>query len=336
MLSNTSKPMMPNRHRGFPAAAFILAVTVGLPAPVSAQQALDEIVVSARKREENLQEVPLSVTVFTPETMRERNIQTVYDVATFTPNFSFQRNAVGRRLDAPSIRGQFTPLANFGSEGNVAFYVDGAYVSGTASSLTADNIERVEVLRGPQAAQFGRGAFAGAVNYVTKAPNPKELEGQLYLKAGEDSDYKTSGYLSGPLIRDKLLFFGSASWESIDGQWQNTMNPCKPGQTAADGCVAFGNNAYQGFWPAGQPPSTVKDDFSSLGGESTWNTTGKLSWLATENLTVSAKAEYTKANDEHYAYSSIHSLTATCRRRTFPPHRAGGAGNSSRMACGPR
>ena len=126
------------------------------------RKALDEVVVSARKREELLQEVPLSIAVFDTEALRERNIQSVYDVATFTPNFSFNRNSVGRRLDAPSIRGQFTPLQNFGSEGNVAFYVDGVYVSGTASGLTVDNLERVEVLRGPQVAQFGRGAFAGA------------------------------------------------------------------------------------------------------------------------------------------------------------------------------
>ncbi|MBL8199565.1 MAG: TonB-dependent receptor [Chromatiales bacterium] len=288
------------RIRGGSVAATCLALLLGFPAPAGAQEQLDEVVVSARKREESLQEVPLSVAVFNTEALRERNIQSVYDVATFTPNFSFQRNAVGRRLDAPSIRGQFTPLQNFGSEGNVAFYVDGAYVSGTAGGLTVDNLERVEVLRGPQVAQFGRGAFAGAINYVTKSPNDKELEGELYLKAGEENDFKASGYLSGPLAGDKLLFVASASWESFDGEWQNTMNPCKAGQTAADGCVSFLNN-YKAFWPNGQPPSTVLDDFTPLGGESTWNVTGKLSWRPTENLTFNVKGEYTEADDEHFA-----------------------------------
>ena len=289
-----------NGLRGMSIAACFLAMIAAIPAPVSAQEDLDEIVVTSRKREERLQEVPLSIAVYDTESLRERNIQTAYDVATFTPNFSFNRNSVGRRLDAPSIRGQFTPLQNFGSEGNVAFYVDGAYVSGTASGLTVDNLERVEVLRGPQVAQFGRGAFAGAINYVTKAPNPDELEGQLYLKAGEDYDRKASGYLSGPLIGDKLLFFASASWESVDGEWQNSMNPCKPGQTAADGCVAF-RPEYTGVWPNGQPPSTVMDDFTPLGGESTWNVTGKLSFRPLDNLTVNVKAEYTEADDEHFA-----------------------------------
>ncbi|MEO8223791.1 MAG: TonB-dependent receptor [Gammaproteobacteria bacterium] len=293
-----------HRTGGIPAATilagFVLTVISGFPLQASGQEAQEEIIVSARKREEPLQEVPLSIQVFTTEALRERNIQSVYDVATFTPNFSFQRNSVGRRLDAPSIRGQFTPLQNFGSEGNVAFYVDGAYVSGTASGLTVDNLERVEVLRGPQVAQFGRGAFAGAINYVTKAPNPDELEGQMYLKAGEENDFKTSGFLSGPLIGKKLLFFASASWESFDGEWQNSLNPCKAGQTAADGCVAFPPN-YKNFYPDWQPPSTVKDDFTPLGGESTWNVTSKLSWRPTDNLTFNVKAEYTEANDEHFA-----------------------------------
>jgi iron complex outermembrane receptor protein len=291
--------MTTNRVRGFSAAA-CLAVAVGAPAHVAAQEDLDEVVVSARKREEPLQEVPLSIAVFNTEALRERNIQSVYDVATFTPNFNFQRNSVGRRLDAPSIRGQFTPLANFGSEGNVAFYVDGVYVSGTASGLTVDNLERIEVLRGPQVAQFGRGAFAGAINYVTRAPSEDELEGQLYLKAGEENDLKASGFLSGPLIGDKLLFFASASWESFDGEWLNSANPCKAGQSAADGCIQF-DPRYQSVYPTGQPPSTIQDDFSPLGGESTWNVTGKLSWLPLDNLTIDVKAEYTEADDEHFA-----------------------------------
>lgn len=295
--------MTKGRVRRIPAGPGLLAITVVLGAPMQAGGQVpdvDEVIVSARKREESLQEVPLSIAVFDTEALQERNIQTVYDVATFTPNFSFQRNSVGRRLDAPSIRGQFTPLQNFGSEGNVAFYVDGAYVSGTASGLTVDNLERVEVLRGPQVAQFGRGAFAGAINYVTKAPSRDELDGQLYLKAGEENDLKASGYLSGPLGSDKLLFLASASWETFDGEWQNSLNPCKGGQTAADGCVAWPNN-YTIFWPDGQPPSTQMDDFTPLGGESTWNVTGKLSFLPTEDLTINVKAEYTEADDEHFA-----------------------------------
>ena len=322
-----------NHTRGFATLALCIAIAAELPLPASAQEKLTEIVVSARKREERLQEVPLSIQVFNTEALRERNIQSAYDVATFTPNFNFNRNAVGRRLDAPSIRGQFTVSQNFGFEGNVAFYVDGAYVSGTASGLTADNLERVEVLRGPQVAQFGRGAFAGAINYVTKAPNPRELEGQVYLKAGESNDFKTSGYLSGPLIEDKLLFFASASWESFDGEWQNSLNPCQAGEAAADGCVAI-SPKYRSFWPNGQPPSTVKDDFTPLGGESTWNTTGKLVWNALDNLAVTVKAEHTEADDQHYASLFHPELNCYVPNQPDDPRAATTAPGSPGWWCG--
>lgn len=270
------------------------------PSGAKAEEAITEVVVTARKREESLQEVPLSISAFSAEALQDRNIQSVYDVAAFTPNFSFNPNTVGRRLDAPSLRGQFTPLQNYGSEGNVAFYVDGVFVSGTAGGLTTGNVERIEVLRGPQAAVFGRGAFAGAVNYITRQPT-EDWEGQVNLKAGEDSDYLTAGWISGPLIGDKLLYFGSASWESYGGEWQNSMNPCRTGESpATTNCVAL-NPQYKTFWPNGGPPSTVMDDFTDLGGTSSWNITGTLQWNATEALTVKFKAEYTQTSDDHYA-----------------------------------
>jgi outer membrane receptor protein involved in Fe transport len=290
------------RHAGGVAGVGMAWLVLAMPLPVSADETISEVIVTARKREERLQEVPLSITAFDADALKDRNIQTVYDVATFTPNFSFTRNVVGRRLDAPSIRGQFSPLNNFGSEGNVAFFVDGVYISGTSSSLTADNVERIEVLRGPQAAQFGRAAFSGAVNYVTRTPT-NEIEGQVYLKGGEDSDYKASAWLSGPLIEDKLLFFTSASWETTDGQWQNSMNPsnvCGPGETFSDGCLVM-SPRYQLGWPGGQPPSMQMNDYTPLGGESTWNATGRLTWNVSDALQVNFKAEYTETDDEHFA-----------------------------------
>lgn len=290
------------RRAGSMAGLAVTCLTLVMPLPASAVEDISEIMVTARKREERLQEVPLSITAFDADALKDRNIQSVYDVATFTPNFSFTRNVVGRRLDAPSIRGQFSPLNNFGSEGNVAFYIDGVYISGTASSLTVDNVERIEVLRGPQAAQFGRAAFSGAVNYVTRTPS-NEIEGQVYLKGGEDSDYKASAWLSGPLVEDKLLFFTSASWESVDGQWQNSMNPsnrCGRDQSFSDGCLVM-SPRYQGGWPENQPASMQMDDYTELGGESTWNLTGKLTWNVNDALQVNVKAEYTKTDDEHYA-----------------------------------
>ena len=118
--------------------------------------AVDEILVTARKREESLQDVPLSISALDTQGLRDRNIQNIYDLTTFTPNFQMTRN-IGRRFDALNIRGQFSPL--IGSESNASVFVDGVFVTGSSSSLTIDNLERVEVLRGPQAALFGRATF---------------------------------------------------------------------------------------------------------------------------------------------------------------------------------
>ncbi len=278
-----------------------LAACLAAFAPVTLSDSLEEIIVTARKREESLQEVPLSISVLSAEELRARNIQTIYDVATFTPNFSFNRNTVGRRLDAPAIRGQFTPLQNFGSEGNVAFYVDGVFVSGTAGSLTTDNVERIEVLKGPQAALFGRAAFAGAVNYITRKPT-NEFEGEASLKAGEERDYKASAWISGPLIRDRLLFFASAGYESFDGEWRNELVPCDPPTAQGENCVSYDPRyVFLGAWGPGQPVSTAKSDFTRIGGESAWNTTGKLLWQASDNLEITFKADYSESDDEHFA-----------------------------------
>ncbi|MGI9307704.1 MAG: TonB-dependent receptor plug domain-containing protein, partial [Gammaproteobacteria bacterium] len=143
---------------------------------------IEEIVVTARKRSESLQEVPISISAFTAEQLRDQNIQTAYDVALVTPNFDFSRN-LGRRLNIPTIRGQFTPLRG-DTEPNAAFFIDGVYVpQNSAGNISIENLERVEILRGPQAALFGRATFSGAVNYITRSPT-NEFEGEVNLKYG--------------------------------------------------------------------------------------------------------------------------------------------------------
>ncbi|UCG74302.1 MAG: TonB-dependent receptor [Chromatiales bacterium] len=266
-----------------------------------AAQPIEEIVVTVRKREEALADVPLSVAAFDARALRDRNINNAYDVATFTPNFNFGPNIIGRQLDAPNIRGQFSPLLGgspaIGSS-NVAFYVDGVFITGTSSTLPIENLERVEVLRGPQAAQFGRSAFAGAVNFVTRAPT-NEFEGEINARMGEDADYNLGGFLSGPIIQDKLLFFVSGTYETWDGEWSNGLIPCEDRADDGQGCTWVTNNFF-GTWPE-LPASATTPNFTDLGGEETWNVTGKIEWRPRDDFAVSFKASYTETNDDHYA-----------------------------------
>jgi outer membrane receptor protein involved in Fe transport len=282
---------------------------------------LEEIVVTARKRTENLQEVPISISAFSAEQLRDRNIQTGYDVALATPNFSFSRN-LGRRLDAPIIRGQFSPLIS-DTEPNASFFIDGVYVPQNSSgNISIENLERVEVLRGPQAALLGRATFAGAVNYITRAPT-NEFEGEINLKYGEDQNQRVSAWASGPIVPDKLLYFGSVNFQSRDGQWRNHLEPgaldaSSNPFTSQD--VFFGPNSWRfndplqtdpacpsaepgdPYDPLYPPPGgcpSQKGDNSPVGGEETKDMTLKLVFDATDNLQFMAKGQWYRTDDEH-------------------------------------
>ena len=135
--------------------------------PVSAQQmVLEEIVVTARKRDESLQDIPLSISAFSVDQLRDKGIDNVHELAEATPGFAMDRG-FGRFFDRPVIRGQSSILGGR----NASFFVDGVYVSNSVASTTIDSLERIEVLRGPQSAIYGRATFAGAINYITKRPS---------------------------------------------------------------------------------------------------------------------------------------------------------------------
>ena len=107
---------------------------------------------------------------------------------------------------------------------NASFFVDGVFVANSIASTTIDALERIEVVRGPQAALFGRATFAGAINYITKRPSD-EHEGQLNGKVGSHEDYKVSAWMSGPIVDDKLFYFIAGNWDYYGGEWKNNLEP---------------------------------------------------------------------------------------------------------------
>jgi iron complex outermembrane recepter protein len=206
------------------------AVLAAAAGPAAAQQAsaaateatrAETIVVTARKREENLQEVPLSISAFTAEVIAERGLTSIADIATQTPGFSF-RSGFGRTFDRPVIRG----MSTIQGASNAAFFIDGVFVSGSIAGYGLDNIERVEVIKGPQSALFGRSTFSGAVNYITRRPADDRLSGKINATGGEDGLLDVSGYINGPLFNsDKVLFELNARGYAFDGQYTNELDP---------------------------------------------------------------------------------------------------------------
>ena len=191
-------------------AAFVMAV----PAHVFAQGfVLEEVVVTARKRTENLQEVPDSITAFGRAQIESAGITGFEDFANLTPNLSLNE---GYRPGVAKItvRGMITPQVG---DPPIAYVVDGV----TASSIDFINqdlfaIERIEVLRGPQGALYGKGAVGGAINIVTRRPS-NELEGQIKATRGNGDTTKVSGFMSGAIIADTLQYQLGGSYTDVGG-----------------------------------------------------------------------------------------------------------------------
>lgn len=229
----------PSSKVGRGASAIIAAAIAGvLASPAFAQEqksdgGLEEIVVTARKVEERLVDVPIAITAFTADEMARRNIFGIADVAKYTAGFSFE-NYSGGATNAPTIRGlSQTVLADRNQ--NVATFVDGVHVQlQGAVDFSLLEMERIEVLKGPQNSQYGRSAFAGAINYVPKAPVLGEWSGDVAVTAGTDERKEVRAGVSIPLWSDKLAvrLYGVAS--EFDGTWENKFAGGDKGVSTTD------------------------------------------------------------------------------------------------------
>jgi iron complex outermembrane receptor protein len=200
--------------------AGLAALMVADGGVVAAQSvALEEIVVTARKREESIQDIPISITAFTAADLEKRGIQSMTDIALNTPGFNYENfgNSGGT---APVIRGA-TQVAG-GIEQNVSFFLDGIYLPRSyVTDLGFGNIERVEVVKGPQSSRYGRNAFMGAVNYISKKPTEEWMvEGQATI--GNYGRFDGSVGVSGAIVPETLQIRASFDYTEFDGSWKNS------------------------------------------------------------------------------------------------------------------
>ncbi len=207
----------------------LLAAILQLPAilvidTANAQESssgLEEIVVTARKKEENLQDIPLSITAFSAEELSRRGLQEMEDIALFTPGFNFE-DFGGSGYAAPVIRGTTQNRASNRLEQNVAVFFDGVYLPRNyIVDLGFANIERIEIVKGPQSARYGRNAFMGALNYVSKRP-AEEWELDVSATAGDGERLDGAVAISGPIVPDVLRLRVGIDHSEFDGSWDNT------------------------------------------------------------------------------------------------------------------
>ncbi len=181
---------------------------------------VENLVVTSRKTEENLQDVPLAITAFSEKTIEEARIETLDDVAAQTPGLNFF-NPIGEILPVPVIRG-VAPTDIFG-EPNAAVFVDGVYAAGREGlNFSLLEVERIEVNKGPQSALYGRNAFSGAINYVTKRPSDV-FEGNAAVTLGNRGRTMGKASVSGPLVPDHLAGRMSVAYDDWDGSYDNPV-----------------------------------------------------------------------------------------------------------------
>ncbi len=196
---------------------------LGLMVPFAAQaqgsMGFEEIVVTAQKRAENLQEVPIQVTAFTAAKVEDAGIKSTRDFVAMVPNMSFDESFTYLNSFV-TIRG-ISQLNN--ADAPVAVVIDGVPQNSQKQfKMNLFDIERIEVLKGPQGALYGRNASGGAVNITTKQPT-NDFEGFINGSYGNGDAIDLSGGISGPIIQDKVLFRIAGSYRQDDGRINNTF-----------------------------------------------------------------------------------------------------------------
>ena len=183
-------------------------------------KSLDTITVTAQKVEENVQEVPISMSVFDEFTIEDSKIESIQDVASYTSNFILEDRAGG--VLSPSIRGiNNTSFSRMSQP--VGILIDGIPIANSNSyNETLMDIERIEVLKGPQGTLYGKDAQAGVVKIITKQPN-NETKAKLGVELGEDNKKQYTLSTSGPIVKDKLFIGVSAKHYEKDGYIKNSL-----------------------------------------------------------------------------------------------------------------
>jgi iron complex outermembrane recepter protein len=211
-------------------SAAVLALLIAMPANVFAQATtpaaedrtkVETIIVTARKTSEALISAPVAVTAVGAADINRLNVQSIDDLARFTPGLSFSK-AFGRATDRPVIRGAASILAGTqpGVEAGAAYFVDGVYYQGDISSIDMTEVQRVEVIKGPQSALYGRNTYSGAIDFVTRSPGSAFRAGAT-VSVADHGEQSLNLNIGGP-ITDRLSGSLSARAYVYDGEFKNS------------------------------------------------------------------------------------------------------------------
>jgi outer membrane receptor protein involved in Fe transport len=208
------------RRVGFLSAVALLPL---LAAPAMAQTTaaagsdFEEIIVTARKTTERLQDAPLAVSVVTSDKIDRLGFNSITDLSRAVAGLVFD-DSFGRDANRPVIRGQ----ANILGDSGVAFFIDGIYFNGSLADYDVDTIARIEVAKGPQSALYGRNTYSGAINIISKTPTDR-WSGRIQADISEGMVYDVTAAISGPIAPGLGIAVGGRFFEN-EGLFTNTFD----------------------------------------------------------------------------------------------------------------
>ena len=266
-------------------------LTASMAVPVHAQGILEEIVVTAQRREQNLQDVPVSVTVFTGAIVEQSNIRAARDYLTLTPNVAFTDDGqVGSKGIGLAIRGVSNLISGAAENtgiNSIGIYMDGFSIASVPNGVVnpaLPDMESIEVLRGPQGTFFGRNSVGGALNLRTADPADEfgfklTVGGEKYENANEMGN--VTAIVNAP-VSDDFGLRGVFMYEDSGGR---VKNACATGATAAKCPGSVENN----FTPNGAKNSGHEEFFGRI----------KAVWDVSEDTTVSVNLSYSDIDQGH-------------------------------------
>jgi len=270
----------------------LLALLVALPA--SAQVMLEEIKVTAQKREQSLQDVGIAITAFNADQLRILDIQKSFDIAKFTPGVHISGNIAGQNTQF-SIRGVTQNDFNDIIESPNAVYLDEGYIAiAQAQTFAVFDIDRVEVLKGPQGTLFGRNATGGLIHYVSRKPNFDEVEGYGDVTYGwfdspnDANSFRFEGAVGGPFsetVAGRIAVYHTKS----DPYLQNLY------PYAAVGAGSLG---------AGTPNSPGAGAGADMGDDDTWALRGTMLFQPSDATAVTLSGNYASTDFATGPYQS--------------------------------
>lgn len=253
---------------------------------------LEEVVVTAQKRTENIQDVPIAITAIGQADLDARGAVSLAEVSNFAPNVQLDQGAFlagNSQVMTAYIRGIGQRDVASGLEPGVGVYVDGIFLSrSTGANVDLLDVERVEVLKGPQGTLFGRNTIGGAVSVITRRPSD-EFGGKLRINAGSNNLIDIKGSIDVP-ISDSLRSQFSFSKVERDGYQDIVAFPGDPG------------NSDELFLVQQLGVSSLGDR-SERGGLDNYSLRGKLEWDVTDRTLATLAVDYAESDEQAGAFS---------------------------------